>query len=1218
MKRSFFGMLIAAIIIANLSFQSQPVNAQEELPPVVENAPAAVDETPTALVSSGVTSYTMAAPKVFWHTGVPICPPASPEAVESPLVTYPETIKRVARYGSQNRTLYEQQQNCSTGQILSNLAADDDFIYFMNPTGLMKLSTLANPGDAPQIMNALVDAPGEVVDGGDRVFYIAQNTTGSTQVGYVLKSNNARVNFAFPASIAYNLSFDGKFAYYLSNGNLYRYDPATSQQILVTNGVTGYFAEGRRLIFCTISPPSCFFSDTIYIAKGRFIYTFNNDTNTLNTTAIYTSTDTSARIEEMVTDIGNLFFFERRTIPCSPQPCFSQYNYVLQRTTRGGASLSSLYIIGPTLSTGPINLNTNSGFLFWDEAGKINRLPNDVAALPVINMSVTGMEITQGIQNLNNSIVLIKGRRTFVRVYVKSDGNAVPGVTAQLFAPSLGLGPLNPVNPNGTKITVRQNPRRTDIEESFLFELPWSWIQGNSLSLRADLNPYKVPLEPNYADNSISRTVSLANSPTLSVEFFRLNYNLNDTTYSPRFQEDILYTYSWIMRAYPIGGAVGDRFKPRLWDVDGGDYLGSLVDRSNAICSLIYDDPDDDISLCASYVMNTWLWNYRINTMLGKLNVGLSPTAFYYGMISDAAGFFPRGQARYQYTSVGPAGPAGGWDTDETYGDWYAAHEIGHSLGRAHPVAGSDNPNTEDVFENCRHSRSDMNFPYGNTITSRAPIGPGDGSIFGFDVGDAALGLKPAVLPSGIWNDVMSYCNNQWLSDYTYTAMYNFMMANPSLPEKLSVNTEAQAGDWLAVSGVIDPDDNQAVFGLVQRLGNVINTPIITPGPYRLRLLDVSNTQVSSQDFSSVLLGEDPMESFQLVVPFVLGARTIEISAVRTGDVLGTYAISANPPVVSNVALQGAPNPVMGEVTLNWTASDPDLDLLIFEILYSTDGGVTFQPVKAGVTQQTTQIDTSNLGGSSNGVFRVIASDGVQTAYADSAPFNMANKPPTPIILNPAEGHTVNYGQLINFSGMATDALDGMVASSGLQWLNDQQEVLGAGPLFSSDTLPVGMNVITLRATNSQGLVEDATIGVYVGDDLNLPGPTLTASPDKVGWHVPSGETALQQYTVSINNSGSGSLNWNASVDVPWLSLSASSGSVSTGNSSELILTANPSGLADNITHQATLTIIKPASGSVPAQTVEILVVLSIGDVWSISPAVAPPTERLFLPIMIR
>ena len=61
-----------------------------------------------------------------------------------------------------------------------------------------------------------------------------------------------------------------------------------------------------------------------------------------------------------------------------------------------------------------------------------------------------------------------------------------------------------------------------------------------------------------------------------------------------------------------------------------------------------------------------------------------------------------------------------------------------------------------------------------------------------------------------------------------------------------------------------------------------------------------------------------------MVVNFEPGTRMVQI--VRNADnlVLGSQAVSANPPSVSNVALQGAPNPVTGVVTLGWTASDPD------------------------------------------------------------------------------------------------------------------------------------------------------------------------------------------------------------------------------------------------------------------------------------------------------
>ena len=35
-------------------------------------------DTPSVLVPSGVTDYLIASPKVFWYTGVPVCPPGNP------------------------------------------------------------------------------------------------------------------------------------------------------------------------------------------------------------------------------------------------------------------------------------------------------------------------------------------------------------------------------------------------------------------------------------------------------------------------------------------------------------------------------------------------------------------------------------------------------------------------------------------------------------------------------------------------------------------------------------------------------------------------------------------------------------------------------------------------------------------------------------------------------------------------------------------------------------------------------------------------------------------------------------------------------------------------------------------------------------------------------------------------------------------------------------
>lgn len=141
------------------------------------------------------------------------------------------------------------------------------------------------------------------------------------------------------------------------------------------------------------------------------------------------------------------------------------------------------------------------------------------------------------------------------------------------------------------------------------------------------------------------------------------------------------------------------------------DELGSRVNRTHADC-LAMDA--DYRNLCASAYTNTMMNAMRIED-------GVSSDIFMYGMISDAAGFFPRGQACCgEKVSSGPVGvpDAASWDTDTSYGDWYAAHEIGHTLGRGHPAENADDPATQNVVEGCGHSPDDNNYPYADAKIS--------------------------------------------------------------------------------------------------------------------------------------------------------------------------------------------------------------------------------------------------------------------------------------------------------------------------------------------------------------------------------------------------------------------------------------------------------------------------------------------------------------------
>ena len=139
-------------------------------------------------------------------------------------------------------------------------------------------------------------------------------------------------------------------------------------------------------------------------------------------------------------------------------------------------------------------------YLFWAGSGPP----------PGPDMHVDAIEVTQAIQDLNNSVDLVAGKRTYVRVHTSSPVNV-----ADVFATLTGkrgvvtLAPtLNPGNP-GSDITVRTSPDRGQINDSFWFELPSGWTAAGNLTLTARL-------DPNNAKNDLAQ----GNNKQYVTEFF--------------------------------------------------------------------------------------------------------------------------------------------------------------------------------------------------------------------------------------------------------------------------------------------------------------------------------------------------------------------------------------------------------------------------------------------------------------------------------------------------------------------------------------------------------------------------------------------------------------------------------------------------------------------------------------------------------------------------
>jgi hypothetical protein len=247
--------------------------------------------------------------------------------------------------------------------------------------------------------------------------------------------------------------------------------------------------------------------------------------------------------------------------------------------------------------------------------------------------------------------------------------------------------------------------------------------------------------------------------------------------------------------------------------------------------------------------------------------------------------------------------------------------------------------------------------------------------------------------------------------------------------------------------------------------------------------------------------------------------------------------------------------------------------------------------LQLGVSGSTVQIDTATFGGGA-ARFRVTASDGVQSSYADSAEFTLSAKAPRPRITAPADATTIYLGQSLNFEGEATDPQlqDGQMPDIAFEWSMPGQ-LLGTEARISLDDLPLGDNTVTLTTSNTLGMSESVSVLVTVLNPTTLPGANLTAGPQQIGWHVTVGETLQQEASIDVGNSGSGNLQFTAESNAAWLSVNVSSGTAP----ATLIVAADPSGIPAGATRNAALSL---TAIGFPNQSITIPVSLAAGNTF--------------------
>jgi hypothetical protein len=415
-----------------------------------------------------------------------------------------------------------------------------------------------------------------------------------------------------------------------------------------------------------------------------------------------------------------------------------------------------------------------------------------ISRLVYTDLSISSLEITQAVQTPSNSVPLVAGRATVLRIFAHTNTfDPIQGVSISISATRNGqLLPGSPLPAGPASVVV--NPARSDINSSFNVRLPSDWLSG-VVSLQLSIDPNNTIEEKDETNNGFSTTLTFNSLPDLYVTVVPVNHFFYDTQYYG--PSEYSYIEAMLMKTYPVKAVHNTHH-------DNFNFEGMLMDLTG--------------------------WNNLLND-ISDLRIGENaPTnQIYYGLIPVETG---TGQSWLTYGlgyqgngQVGGRAAIGLANSSRYHvdGGLLAAHEIGHNLSRIHSPCGVK-------------TGVDGGYPY-----SGGAIGQ-----FGLDVTDLTqFKLYPDTI-----RDLMSYCQPAWVSDYTYQGFYSYLLQHAYRTEdqiqvaKDSLFIRVSAGEngtyilepVYTLKGFPEQANNESEFQLefLDQAGNVAGKsplPVINP-----------------------------------------------------------------------------------------------------------------------------------------------------------------------------------------------------------------------------------------------------------------------------------------------------------------------------------------------------------------------------------------------------
>lgn len=572
-------------------------------------------------------------------------------------------------------------------------------------------------------------------------------------------------------------------------------------------------------------------------------------------------------------------------------------------------------------------------------------------------VALDGIEVSQAVQDLDHSVPLVAGKATIVRAYLTYPQTVTVRGELQLArnpqgpwqaVPSLGPAQLDPFRAGSS--LGQLSSRRADLAFSLNFRLPSELTAGGDLWIRMGPIQRDAGTQLPSLAGLTTRMVTFRRAAPLRIRLLRVSYRMGSP---PRTHEpsgtDVSLIRSWLRRAYPVAD------------------LELTTTAVNAARPAPFEAAQVNAQLLALRAVD--------------VATGTDDRTHYYGMVANS-GFFMRGLAsgipqtpRPGTVASGPTGPDPfGWDFDGSFGDWYGAHELGHTFGRFHAEfcgAGGGAP-----------------YPFPNGQLS----GP-DGRFVGLDVGDPSLGLPMRVLRGTVGHDVMTYCDDQWLSSFTYRGVFEMLGAEDALPAGRAFNApvaflegrpEEEASNMRLIAALNltrTTGSITAVLPMAQSVVDRVAEEEAGPQPSKItvRIRDAAGNTLDERGATFLpSVCEDPDEDatagvVDMDVPTPAGSAIIEL--VVDGQVVDSQPVGGETVplggLVSTAEELAGPSDTLD---LRWEQPDaPAAQRYIVQV--SDDAGGTWRTVAVGLTEPAVTVPRDELEGEEVTV-RVLATTG--------------------------------------------------------------------------------------------------------------------------------------------------------------------------------------------------------------------------------------------------